>query len=197
VTQDGSFQRVGSSGVRRTDARIIAATNRDLEKEVAAGRFREDLFFRLNVVEIYVPPLRERREDVLPLANLFAAQFSRGRPRLSPGAVTCLELYSWPGNVRELRNAMERAILMARGELILPEHLPRRVQAVGMQEEDQTPENGGGQKMEEVERSVILQTLRAHNFNRTETARALGVSRRTLLYKIQRFREQGFAVEAD
>ena len=203
VTQDGSFQRVGASGVRRTDARIIAATNRDLEKEVAEGRFREDLFFRLNVVEIYVPPLRERREDIMALANLFATQFSvRGRPRLSPAAVTCLELYTWPGNVREMRNAMERAVLMARGELILPEHLPRRVQAVGLQasssDHDKAPGSvSAAPRMEEVERSVILQTLRTHNFNRSETARALGLSRRTLLYKIQRFREQGFLVEPD
>ena len=200
VTQDGSFQRVGSSGTRRTNARLVASTNRDLEKEVEAGRFREDLFFRLNVVEIYVPPLRERREDILPLANQFASQFSKGRPRFSPAAVSCLELYNWPGNVRELRNAMERAILMARGELILPEHLPRRVQSAVAHESAAAGENGKAAatpSMEEVERAVILQTLRANHYNRSETARALGLSRRTLLYKIQRFREQGYPVEPE
>lgn len=197
ITQDGSFQRVGGNGVRRTDARLIAATNRNLEKEVLEGRFREDLFFRLNVVEIFVPPLRERREDILPLANLFSAEFSKGRPRLSAATVTCLELYDWPGNIRELRNAMERAILMARGELILPEHLPRRVQSQEFQSPGAAEKTGNSPRMEEVERAVILQTLRANNYNRSETARALGLSRRTLLYKIQRFREQGFAVEQD
>ena len=194
VTQDGTFQRVGSNSVRRTDARIIASTNRDLEKDVEAGRFREDLFFRLNVVEIYVPPLRERREDVLPLAHLFAAEFSHGRPRLSPATVTCLELYSWPGNVRELRNAMERALLMARDELILPEHLPRRIRAEGLAPSATPGKEDSVSRMEEIERAVILQALHTHNFNRSETARALGLSRRTLLYKIQRFRSQGYAV---
>ncbi|GAF67262.1 unnamed protein product, partial [marine sediment metagenome] len=126
VTQDGTFQRVGSNEDRRSNARILASTNRNLEQEVEKGRFREDLFYRLNVMEIYVPPLRERQADILPLANLFAAQFISGRPRLSGTAAACLELYEWPGNVRELRNAMERAGLMARGDVIMPEHLPQR-----------------------------------------------------------------------
>ena len=198
VTQDGTFQRVGGNGVRRTDARILAATNRNLEKEMAEGRFREDLFFRLNVIEIYVPPLRERREDIIPLANLFAREFSGGNPRFSPAAVVCLQNYAWPGNVRELRNALERACLMARGELMLPEHLPRRVQAEAPDTAIGPDGQGGaGSRMEEVERALILQSLRIHNFNRSQTARALGLSRRALLYKIQRFREQGYAVEPE
>ena len=196
ITQDGAYQRVGSNAERRTDVRILAATNRNLDTEVQQGRFREDLFFRLNVMEIYVPPLRERPADVTALATRFAAEFSGGRPRFSPWAVSCLELYDWPGNVRELRNAMERAVLVARGEVILPDHLPGRVQKAGLGTSAE-PEGPGptGKRMEDVERAVILQALREHEFNRTETARALGISRRALLYKINRLRDQGYQVE--
>ena len=115
---------------------------------------------------------------------------------LSAALITCLELYAWPGNVRELANAMERAALMARGELILPEHLPKRVQQAGVSTGD-GDEQTSGKRMEEVERVVILQALREHDYNRTETARALGISRRALIYKVRRYREQGYAVEAE
>jgi len=196
VTQDGTFQRVGANAERQTDARVLASTNRNLEQQVADGRFREDLFFRLNVMELYVPPLRERQPDIIPLASLFAAQFSKGRPRFSGAVSTCLELHEWPGNVRELRNAMEQATLMARGELILPEHLPKRVQKAGLQTGPEPASAAPGKRMEEVERAVILQTLRERQYNRTETARALGISRRALLYKLHRFREEGHVIEA-
>ncbi len=129
VTQDGRFQRIGSNREVHTNARILAASNRILEEEVKAGRFREDLFYRLNVVELNVPPLRERREDILPLASRFIEEFTKGRARFSDTVSACLEHYSWPGNVRELRNAMERAVLLSRSELILPEHLPARMRA--------------------------------------------------------------------
>src|SRR5277367_1120388 len=105
VTQDGRFQRVGSNREVRSNARILAASNRDLDEEVKGARFREDLFYRLNVVELEVPPLRERREDILPLAGLFIAEFAKGRARFSETVAACLENYAWPGNVRELRNA--------------------------------------------------------------------------------------------
>lgn len=196
ITQDGAFQRIGSNTEHNTDARVLTATNRNLEKEVAEGRFREDLFFRLNVMEIYIPPLRERQPDIGALANRFATEFTSGKPRFSPAALACLELYEWPGNVRELRNAMERAALLARGELILPEHLPKRVQQAGLDTGASESEGASGKRMEEVERVVILQTLRDHDYNRTETARALGISRRALLYKVRRYKEQGYPVEA-
>ncbi len=195
VTQDGSFQRVGSNKEIRSDARIIAATNRNLEKEVREGRFREDLFYRLNVVEIYVPPLRERPSDILPLAQHFIAQFSGGRARLSSSASAALELYHWPGNVRELRNAMERAALLARGELVLAEHLPQRIQQITKSAGMERPEESPVKRMQEVERTLILNTLRELNFNRSETARRLGISRRALLYKLRNFAEQGYAIE--
>jgi len=193
ITQDGRFQRVGSNKEIHTHARLLAATNRNLEAEVKAGRFREDLFYRLNVVELNLPPLRERREDILPLAGLFVTEFARGRSRLSEPTGRCLEKYPWPGNIRELRNAMERAVLLSRGELILPDHLPARV--LDAAKTATTPDVSDLEKLEEIERQAIVQALRQHNGNRTETARALGISRRTLIYKIQRFRQQGFTVE--
>jgi DNA-binding NtrC family response regulator len=200
VTQNGRFQRVGSNAEIQTNARILAASNRNLEEEVNAGRFREDLFYRLNVVELNIPALRERPEDILPLAGRFLAEFSQGRARLSSSATACLERYSWPGNVRELRNAMERAALLSRGELILPEHLPARVcgpdPARSSAAIDAAGAHGEQPRLEEIERQAILQALRKHDFNRSETARALGISRRALLYKLQQLREHGFQVDA-
>lgn len=194
VTQDGAFQKVGSNVERRTTARILAATNRDLEREVEGGRFREDLFFRLNVMEIYIPALRERRDDIIPLASQFLSEFTKGRARLSPGVISCLEHYEWPGNVRELRNAMERAALVSRGELILTEHLPTRLRQ-SIQEPAESAEPTSPHKLEEIERAAILRALRDNQFNRTETAKALGISRRALVYKLQRLKAAGYAVD--
>ena len=193
VTQDGRFQRVGSNREVQTNARILTATNRNLEEQVKAGHFREDLFYRLNVVELNIPPLRERREDILPLASLFIAEFAKGRARFSDTVAVCLEYYSWPGNVRELRNAMERAALLSRSELILPEHLPSRVRAAA--EQRPAPGAADPQQLEEIERHAILQALRKHEFNRTETAKTLGISRRALIYKLQRWRKMGFEID--
>ena len=193
VTQDGRFQRVGANREIQTTARILAASNRNLDEEVKAGRFREDLFYRLNVVELNIPPLRERREDILPLASLFIGEFAHGRARFSETVATCLERYSWPGNVRELRNAMQRAVLLSQSELILPEHLPVRVRAAA----GQPPPPGlvSTEQLTEIEREAILQALRKYEFNRTETAKALGISRRTLLYKLQHLRQLGCQID--
>jgi DNA-binding NtrC family response regulator len=193
VTQDGRFQRVGSNREIRTGARILAASNRNLEDEVKGGRFREDLYYRLNVVELNIPPLRERREDILPLAGRFIEEFTKGRARFSETVSACLENYPWPGNVRELRNSMERAVLLSRNELILPEHLPARVRVAAGH--PATPEPAELERLDEIERQAILQVLRQHDSNRTETARALGISRRTLIYKLQKWRELGYSVE--
>ncbi|HEV2393160.1 MAG TPA: sigma-54 dependent transcriptional regulator [Verrucomicrobiae bacterium] len=198
VTQDGLFTRVGSNKELQTNARILAATNRILEEEVKAGRFREDLFYRLNVVEINIPPLRERMEDILPLAAGFIAEFTKGKARFSSGVTGCLARYSWPGNVRELRNAMERAALLSLGELILPEHLPARIRgSVEPAPAAAVATVADPERLGEIERQAIFQALRKHGFNRTETAKALGISRRALIYKLQRFRELGFQVDAD
>jgi DNA-binding NtrC family response regulator len=193
VAQDGRFQRIGSNREIRTNARILAASNRNLEDEVKQGRFREDLFYRLNVVELHLPALRERREDILPLANFFVGQLARHRARLAEGTVVCLQNYAWPGNVRELRNTIERAVLLSQSELILPEHLPAKFRealkmAVPAAALDAQP-------LDELERQAILSALALHKFNRTETAKALGISRRALIYKLQRFRQLGLTVD--
>ena len=193
VTQEGRFHRVGSNIELRTNARILAATNRNLEEEVKAGRFREDLFYRLNVVELNIPSLRERPEDILPLASAFIAEFTRGKARFSSSVADCLTRYAWPGNVRELRNAMERAALLSLGELILPEHLPAKVRAAAESAPAAEPQDA--QRLGEIERQAIVQALRKHDFNRTETAKALGISRRALIYKLQRFRAEGYTVD--
>jgi len=195
VAQDGRFQRIGSNAEIRVNARILAATNRNLEEEVKKGRFRDDLFWRLNVVELNVPPLRERREDILPLARQMIAELTQGRARLSASVAECLERYLWPGNVRELRNAMERAALLSGGELILPEHLPARVLSAAGTARPGERGSGDAQRLEEIERDAVLEALRKNNFNRTETAKALGISRRALLYKLQRLRAQGYEVD--
>jgi DNA-binding NtrC family response regulator len=194
VAQDGRFQRIGSNAEIHVNARILAATNRNLEEEVKAGRFREDLFYRLNVVELNVPPLRERREDILPLANQLLAEFTQGRARLSSSVANCLESYSWPGNVRELRNAMERAALLSRGDLIVAEHLPARIRPGSRSGALVEPMDAG--KLEEIQAQAVVLALRKNDFNRTATAKALGISRRALIYKLQRLRELGHSVDA-
>lgn len=193
ITQDGTYQRVGSNQVRRSNARILASTNKHLEREVELGHFREDLYFRLNVVEIFIPPLRERKEDILPLAHHFASQFMDSNPRLSASVIECLSEYDWPGNVRELRNAMERACLMARGDVIIPEHLPKRIFSVYQSSIKNNMERTP--KLEDIEREAILKALQRNRHNRTETAKELGISRRALTYKIQRYIQQGYVIE--
>lgn len=192
VIQDGSFRRIGSTRDIHTDARVLAATNRDLETQIAAGKFREDLYYRLNVMEIHLPPLRERPEDILPLATHFIEMFSRQKPRFSASVTASMMSYRWPGNVRELRNAMERAALLSRGEIVLPEHLPTRVLTANAEARPEPVEHA---RLEEIEREAILKALRKNNFNRTETARELAISRRALTYKLLHLREQGIAVD--
>lgn len=194
VTQNGTFQRVGSNAENQTNARILASTNRNLEDEVRRGTFREDLFYRLNVVEFCIPPLRERPDDIVPLATLFMNEFSPGKARLSPAAVDCLTRYHWPGNIRELRNAMERAALLSRGEMVLPDHLPARVQTVTAKPAVSV-EPTEARRLEEIEHEAMVEALKKHAFNRTEAAKALGISRRTLVYKLQRLRDLGFTVD--
>jgi two-component system, NtrC family, response regulator AtoC len=193
VIQDGTFRRIGSARDIHTDARVLAATNRDLETQIAAGQFREDLYYRLNVMEIHIPPLRERPEDILPLATYFIEFFSRQKPRFSATVTAAMMRYRWPGNVRELRNAMERAALLSRGEIVLPEHLPTRVLAPT--EGDLASEPVESARLEEIERDAIVKALRKNNYNRTETAKELAISRRALIYKLLRMRAQGIQVD--
>ncbi|MBN1420768.1 MAG: sigma-54-dependent Fis family transcriptional regulator [Planctomycetes bacterium] len=193
VLEDGSFERVGESTSRRAAVRVIAATNRDLEREVTAHRFREDLFFRLNVFRIHVPPLRERREEIAPLARAFAARTGRGRARLSPAALRSIEAHDWPGNVRELSNVIERAAILAAGGVILPEHLPDAIRSRGTAGAADASEPAEPSRprevvtVEEAERRAIRDALTRTGGNRTKAAKLLGISRRTLLYRLKQY----------
>ncbi|MEO6246001.1 MAG: sigma-54 dependent transcriptional regulator [Opitutaceae bacterium] len=191
IINDGTFRRVGSPRDVPTNARVLATTSHDLEAQIAAGRFREDLFYRLNVMEIHLPPLRERPEDILPMATHFIGQFSRQKPRFSATVANALTRYRWPGNVRELRNAMERAALLSRGEVVLPEHLPARLVAAP----PDIATEADPRRLEEIEREAILKALRKNNYNRTETAKELAISRRALTYKLQRLRAEGVPID--
>ncbi len=186
VLQERSFERVGESTTRKSDARIIAATNVDLAREVAAGRFREDLYYRLRVVPIQIPPLRDRREDIEPLTRALLARVAarQGRiVRLSPNALRSILAYSWPGNVRELENALEFAVAVSRRETILPDDLPPNVLEAGGQAAK--PTEGAAA---DPESDRLLQVLEAHRWHREAAARALGISRTTLW---RRMREAG------
>jgi len=194
VLQERTFERVGESQSRRTDARIIAATNIDLRRAVQEGRFREDLFYRLRVVPIEIPPLRERREDIEPLATYLLARVGarQGRAlRFSPDALRALLDYAWPGNVRELENALEYAVAVCKGQTILPEDLPAELQPGGP---SYTPpssagvEPAGDLRLLRADVRALKQALEAHRWRRVEAARALGVSRATLW---RRMREAG------
>jgi len=184
VLETGEFERVGSSRTRRADVRLISATNADLRAEVAAGRFREDLLFRLNTVEIRVPPLRERPEDIATLAAYFLRRHAqRYRKQISgfaPAAMQTLWSYDWPGNVRELDHAVERAVLMTSGEMVMPEDLGivRAVCTAPPELEDMS--------LEQVEAILIRKTLARHGGNVSLAAQALGLSRSALYRRLQR-----------
>ena len=183
VLQEGEFERVGSSRSRRVDVRILAATNADVRAEVAAGRFREDLFFRLNTVEIHLPPLRERRDDIPPLAShflkQFAARYRRPVTGFSPDGMRALLEYSWPGNVRELAHAIERATLLAEGEAVTAADLNFRAATDAAPKLDEM-------SLEEVERALITKALARHEGNVSLAAQALGLSRSALYRRLQR-----------
>jgi DNA-binding NtrC family response regulator len=186
VLQDGEVLRVGGGAPRTVDVRIVAATNRVLRDEIAAGRFREDLYFRLNVIPVALAPLRERREDILPLARHFLARHAAEASRtlaFSPEAETELVAHRWAGNVRELENAVERAVVLARGDTITPEDLLLEPPAEG------TRALAEGSLQETIDRAAAARVeaaLRASGGNRAEAARALGIDRTTLYRWLRR-----------
>lgn len=186
--ESGQITPVGSDVAMTVDTRLVAATNRDLGEAVGEGRFRDDLYYRINVVELVVPPLRERQEDLLPLARKFAAEFAGAPVRLSPQTIQCLLAYAWPGNVRELRNAVQRACLLCRGDIILPEHLPPRLGTPATETASQ-PSSAG--RLSQVERATILAVLAECEGNRTHAAKKLGISRRALIYKLRAMEAEG------
>ena len=182
AVETGQILPVGSDQTIDVDTRLIAATNRELETEVAEGRFRDDLYYRINVVELRILPLRERCEDIRPLALKFLKEFAGGPIRLSPQSMQCLLAYPWPGNVRELRNAMQRACLLCRGDIVLPEHLPPKIAALASVPIANQDAPG---RLSQVERATILATLEECQGNRTHAAKKLGISRRALIYKLR------------
>jgi two-component system response regulator AtoC len=194
VLQDSMVERVGSNKRIRVDVRVISSTNRDLEATVAAGGFRQDLYYRLNVFHIEVPPLRARREDILPLAEFFLArygrEFGRGALRLGPDVAALLEPYPWPGNVRELQNVMERAAVLTKPGGVVDAHLLARLVPTAMPEATSGMDPGGEPKLapavDAFERKSILRALSAVGDNKAEAARVLGVSERTLWYKLKK-----------
>lgn len=188
VLQEKEFERVGGRRTIKVDVRILAATNRDLKQEVEAKRFREDLYYRLNVVPISLPPLRERREDIPALVDHFLRElnplFHKDFVTVSPEAMDCLMRYQWPGNVRELKNVLEKAILLGEGSSILITHLPEEIVAP----RSGRPVLGANRaSLDDLEREHIVQVLREVKWNQSKAAELLGIHRNTLRNKIERF----------
>jgi DNA-binding NtrC family response regulator len=187
VLEDRRVIRVGGNDAQPVDVRFVAATNRDLEREARAGRFREDLYFRLSAITLTVPPLRERPLDLVALAEHFIAEAARaaGRrpPRMSDGFRAALESYPWPGNVRELKNVVERAVVLGDDDELSTRHLPDRLRV------SDAPPAGAGpmrQRLDDVERRSVEAALAESGGNRTHAARKLGISRRALIYKLHK-----------
>jgi DNA-binding NtrC family response regulator len=186
VLQEGEVRPVGSSRITKVDVRVVAATNVDLEREVAAQRFRQDLFYRLSVIVIRVPALRERREDIPLLIQTFlqnACARAGRRIELSPAAVQALTAYRWPGNVRELENAIERLVVFSRGSVIEASDLPFKGSGPDLHERlfADLP------SLDEVERRYLLHVIEQVGGNRTRAAEVLGIDRRTLYRMAERF----------
>ena len=189
--EEKSFRRVGGSVDLRVDVRVIAATNRNLEDEVHQGRFRQDLYYRLNVMPVALPPLRQRIEDIPLLVNFyvdaFNTEFRKKVHRVSPDAIERLKTYGWPGNVRELRNAVERAMLLADGDVLTLEHFPSVGPAVGaISEQVELPV--AGINLEDLERSLVIQALERSGWNQTRAATLLGLNRDQIRYRIEKFK---------
>ena len=221
VLQERSFERVGSSTPRTVDVRIIATSNRDLEAEVAAGRFRQDLFFRLNVLPLVMPPLRDHAEDVSELVIHFlrrmASAEGREPRRVDPDAMELLKQYSWPGNVRELENICERAHVLSMGDLVTAEliepwlqceahdqgsapHIAVPIASQGVTEhEDHEADTficDGQRRLEDIERAAIIATLEQYDGHRQRSASALGIGVRTLGLKLKKWKESNLIPSA-
>ncbi|MBW2107755.1 MAG: sigma-54-dependent Fis family transcriptional regulator [Deltaproteobacteria bacterium] len=195
VIQDREIQRVGSDETIKVDVRIVAATNRDLKADVSSGRFREDLYYRLNVVTLRVPTLRDRQEDIPLLAKHFLDKFSERNKKaikgFTPLAMDMLLKYDWPGNVRELENTVERAVILVPGDYITDKELPLSITENYIRASNTSPPQQHAvqrpQSLEEVEKEAILATLEAAGGNKSEAARRLGITRKTLLKKLRRY----------
>lgn len=191
VLQEGEIFPVGAQKARRISVRVIASTNRSLSQRVEEGRFRQDLFFRLNVFSVHVPPLRVRREDIELLAKFFLERFGKRMARevagLEPATLAVLKEYYWPGNVRELENEIERMLILCEdGRPISPDMVSERIRFG-----DGKPESRGPlkEKIQDLERRLILEALKAHNYNKSQAAESLGISRQTVIAKLKQYGE--------
>jgi two-component system NtrC family response regulator len=193
VLEEREFMRLGSTRVLHADIRVIAATNRDLHAAMQRGEFREDLYYRLGVFEISLPPLRDRLDDVLELADAFLAEIGEtvGRPAagIARDAREHLLTYDWPGNVRELRNAIERAVILADGGFIRSEHLPVTPRRAARSDDENTAATlpAGGVNLEDIERSLVVKALTQARHNKTRAAKLLGLTRAQLYSRIEKY----------
>jgi len=198
VLEEGRLRRLGGKSEIEVDVRVLCATNRDLKAEIRAGRFREDLFFRLNVFQIALPPLRERREDVPMLVQHFVEKFNQDSGKhltgVHPQAMEVLRAYDWPGNIRELKNAVERAVILCDGELITRDHLPPDMAGKGP--ERHVFRVAYGLTLDLVEKEYILGSLQRNANNKARTAEILGVSEKTLYNKLNRYSAEARAAAA-
>ena len=189
VLETGKFERVGGEKTFESDVRIIAATNKDLEKEIKEGRFREDLYYRLNVINLKLPSLIERKEDIGLLSDNFLIKYSKKNRKnikgLTPQSAKLLNNYDWPGNVRELENAIERAVVMARNEYVEPNDLPSNINVNTKKSRKETFRIPSGATMKEIEKKVIIETLQTTNGSKSKAAKILGISTRKIEYKIK------------
>ena len=200
VLQEGAIRRVGDSREKQVDARLIAATNRDLEKDVADGRFREDLYWRVNVIQLHVPPLRARAVDVPLLIEHFLAKNAKKQsaaPReIAPEALALLTAYSWQGNVRELENTIERAVALARGAVLTIEDLPERIRSAGSQTSAiLAAAKSKRLTLDQLEQAYILEILRESGGNKSRAAEILGLDRKTLYRKLGEYRDGDSDIE--
>jgi DNA-binding NtrC family response regulator len=193
VLEEKEYFKVGGVDKKKADVRIIAATNKDLESEIKKGNFRDDLYFRLNVIKLHIPPLRERKEDIFPLFRFFIdrfnEQFKKGFVQISKEAEEKILVYPWTGNIRELRNAVERIVLLEKGDTILGKHLSfltgkEEPQGEGTKFKPFIPSQGI--VLDEVEKQYILEALRIKKGNKFQAAKMLGISRSALLYRMQK-----------
>ena len=193
ILQEKEFQRLGSNMTLKTDVRVLTATNRNLEEAIKKGQFREDLYYRLNVISIHLPPLRERREDIPLLLDYFLKKYAKENQKsvtdISKEARHLLLRHPYPGNVRELENLIERAVVLCRGEVITTEDLPFQLREGKPEEWQALHQKGKGlvESLEEIEKDVILKALQQHQGVQTKAAESLGISERVLRYKMKKY----------
>ncbi|MBI4483194.1 MAG: sigma-54-dependent Fis family transcriptional regulator, partial [Acidobacteria bacterium] len=200
VLQDGEFTRVGGNETIKTDVRIIAATNQNLQESVEQGRFRKDLFYRLNVFPINLPRLKDRAEDIPLLVNHFIEVYKRKSNKyligMSERALRLLKHYHWPGNIRELENAIERAVIMAAKKIITVEDLPEEVRNSDEELKERAVYVEVGSTMEEVEKKMILETLNFTRGDKKKAATILGIGRKTLYRKLDKYQPRARKAES-